>query len=92
MEGERVKLHLYVHLNCRPACLSGPLQSALRSKLGEETTAFDSITDGAHTISKGDVVRVNAKPQVVGRVLYFTIPQVNKGAGGQATGTLWYIA
>lgn len=48
----------------------------MRSKMGEETTAFERITDGARNVAAGDVVRVNAKPQVVGRVLHFTIPQV----------------
>ena len=59
----------------------------MRAKLGEETTAFERITDGARTVAAGDVVRVNAKPQVVGRVLHFTIPQVHLLLGvGQAGG------
>ena len=53
------------------------LQAAVRSKHGEETTAFERITDGARTAAAGDVVRINAKPQLVGRVLYFTIPQAS---------------
>lgn len=56
------------------------VQAALRAKLGEETTTFERITDGTRTVCRGDVVRVNAKPQLVGRVLHFTIPQVGTRA------------
>lgn len=48
----------------------------MRSKHGEATTAFERVTDGSRTAAAGDVVRINAKPQLVGRVLFFTIPQV----------------
>jgi hypothetical protein len=54
------------------------LQAALRGKVGEEATAFERISDGARTISRGEVVQVNAKPQMVGRVLHFSIPQVSQ--------------
>lgn len=54
-----------------------PLQAAVRSKHGEATTAFERITDGSRTAAAGDVVRINAKPQLVGRVLFFTIPQAS---------------
>lgn len=57
-------------------------QSAMRSKLGEDTTAFERITDGARIVCKGDVVRVNAKPQLVGHVMCFTIPQVTSRVRG----------
>lgn len=57
-------------------CLPVSIQAALRAKLGEETTVFERITDGVRTVCRGDVVRINAKPQLVGRVLHFTIPQV----------------
>jgi hypothetical protein len=56
------------------------LQAALRGKLGEGTTTFERITDGSRTVSKGDVVRINVKPQLVGRVVAFTIPQVRSHA------------
>lgn len=51
------------------------MQASLRNRLGEETTAFERISDGTRAVSRGDVVRINAKPQLVGRVLHFTIPQ-----------------
>ena len=62
-------------------------QAVVRNKLGEETTAFERITDGSRAVATGDVVRVNVKPQVVGRVLYFTIPQVcpNSSVGGSVS-------
>lgn len=53
------------------------LQATVRSKHGEATTAFERITDGSRTAAAGDVVRINAKPQLVGRVLFFTIPQAS---------------
>lgn len=58
-----------------------PPQAALRSKLGEGTTAFERITDGSRTVSAGDVVRINVKPLLVGRVVAFTIPQVGPSEG-----------
>lgn len=48
----------------------------MRSRLGEGTTAFERVTDGSRTVGRGDVVRVSVKPQVVGRVVCFSIPQV----------------
>lgn len=63
-----------------------PLQAAARSKHGEEVTAFERVTDGARTVSTGDVVRINAKPQAVGRVLHFTIPQAVREEGAYANG------
>lgn len=67
------------------------LQAALRGRLGEGTTAFERITDGTRTVSRGDVVRVSAKPLLVGRVTAFTIPQVCLCGYGLAplTGWLW---
>ena len=59
------------------------LQAALRGKVGEEATAFERISDGARTISRGEVVHVNAKPQMVGRVLHFSIPQVRQWVTGR---------
>lgn len=59
-----------------PSSSLAPLQAAVRSKHGEATTAFERVTDGSRTAAAGDVVRINAKPQLVGRVLFFTIPQV----------------
>ncbi|PRW58303.1 Structural maintenance of chromosomes flexible hinge domain-containing 1 [Chlorella sorokiniana] len=61
-------------------------QAAVRSKHGEATTAFERITDGSRTAAVGDVVRINAKPQLVGRVLFFTIPQATKEEGAYANG------
>eukprot|EP00887_Chlorella_sp_A99_P005757 scaffold1.g5757.t1 len=63
-------------------------QAAVRAKLGEGTTAFERISDGQRQINAGDVVRVNAKPLVVGRVLHFTIPQAVKEEGCYANGRL----
>lgn len=54
----------------------------MRAKLGEDTTAFERATDGTKTVAAGDVVRVNAKPTLVGRVLHFTVPQVMVGWDG----------
>ncbi|KAL4443930.1 hypothetical protein ABPG75_011667 [Micractinium tetrahymenae] len=68
------------------ALADGRTQAALRAKLGEETTAFERITDGIRTVSRGDVVRINAKPQLVGRVLHFTIPQAVREDGAYANG------
>jgi hypothetical protein len=60
----------------------------VRSKAGEGTTAFERITDGSRTFSRGDMVRVNAKPLVVGRVLYFTVPQASGKLVGRTRLTL----
>lgn len=91
-------LSLYFHRACLPACgpeavrqpyclktncCSIGTQAALRAKLGEDTTAFERITDGIRTVCRGDVVRINAKPQLVGRVQHFTIPQVGTGGDKQ---------
>lgn len=48
----------------------------MRAKHGESTTAFEAIYDGTQAFSKGDIVRINAKPQYIGRVVHFTVPQV----------------
>lgn len=73
---------------CMPFCV----QASLRSKLGEGTTAFERITDGARVVCRGDVVRINVKPLLVGRVTAFTIPQVGDGSwgwgGGEAVSAL----
>ena len=63
-----------------------PLQAAVRGKLGEETTAFLRVADGARAVAAGDVVRLNAKPAAVGRVLHFTIPQAVREEGAYANG------
>lgn len=55
-------------------------QAAVRAKLGEDSTAFERASDGTKVVAAGDVVRVNAKPALVGRVLHFTVPQVRAGA------------
>ncbi len=39
-------------------------------------TAFERITDGLLPVGVGDLVRLATKPQVVGRVLHFSVPQV----------------
>lgn len=62
------------------------VQAGVRTKLGESTTAFERISDGQRQLSKGDVVRINAKPIVVARVLHFTVAQVVKEEGCYANG------
>lgn len=53
------------------------IQAAARAAFGENVTAFDQITDGERSVSAGDVVRIKeTKPLRIGRVLYFTVPQV----------------
>jgi hypothetical protein len=61
-------------------------QAALRTTMGECTTAFDRVTDGQRAVSKGDVVRIRAKPVLVGRVAYFTVPQAVREEGAYANG------
>lgn len=56
-------------------------QAAVRSRLGEGTTAFERISDGHRVVSRGDVVRMGAKPALVGRVVYFLVPQVGVSLG-----------
>ena len=56
-------------------------QAALRARLGEGTTAFERISDGHRVLSRGDVVRLSAKPALVGRVVCFIVPQVGVGGG-----------
>lgn len=63
-------------------------QAAVRAKLGEGTTAFERIADGVRVVCKGNMVRVNAKPMVIGRVLHFTVPQLAKDEGCYANGRL----
>lgn len=61
-------------------------QAALRAQLGEGITAFERISDGNRTISAGDVVRFSAKPAIVGRVVYFTVPQAVRDEGAYSNG------
>lgn len=43
-------------------------QVNVRSQLGQDVTVFERIFDGLQRISKGDVVRLNTKPAMLGRV------------------------
>ena len=48
----------------------------MRQNFGEDMTAFEAITDGKTTRKAGDVVRLDKKPAVVGRIEYFLVQQV----------------
>jgi hypothetical protein len=53
------------------------MQATARAVVGENVTAFDQITDGVRSVSAGDIVRIKeTKPLRIGRVLFFTVPQV----------------
>lgn len=61
-------------------------QAALRAAQGEAVTAFERVTDGQRVVRAGDVVRISAKPGVVGRVAYFTVPQAVREEGAYPNG------
>lgn len=61
-------------------------QAAMRAKLGEGCTVFERTTNGIRTVSVGDVVRIAAKPAVVGRVTCFTVPVAVREEGAYANG------
>lgn len=63
-------------------------QAALRSRFGEGITAFERISDGNRTVSAGDVVRLSAKPAVIGRVTFFTVPVAVREEGAYANGRI----
>ena len=52
----------------------------VRKEMGESHTGFERVHDGVRRMGMGDVVRLATKPQLVGRVRYFSVPQV----GGRA--------
>ena len=64
------------------------VQADLRTRFGEGTTAFNRISDGTRTISAGDVLRLSAKPAVVGRVTFFTVPLAVREEGAYANGRI----
>jgi hypothetical protein len=66
--------------------ISSRKQAVLRARLGEGITAFEGVSDGNRTISAGDVVRLTSKPAVVGRVVYFTVPQAVRNEGAYSNG------
>jgi hypothetical protein len=43
-------------------------QAKARTQLGQDVTVFERIFDGLAAISKGDIVRLNTKPAILGRV------------------------
>jgi len=61
-------------------------QAVLRGCRGEGCTSFERITDGTRTITSNDVVRISAKPSVVGRVSFFTVPVAVREEGAYANG------
>lgn len=68
------------------------VQASARSRLGEAVTAFERITDGVRTFSKGDVIKCAAKPSIIGRVAYFTVPTATREEGGYSGGQVHVAA
>jgi hypothetical protein len=63
------------------------VQAAVRRIMGENVTAFEKITDGhIRTFQVGDVVKCTAKPSIMGKILYFTVPLVTKDEGTHPAG------
>ncbi|KAF8056436.1 SMCHD1 [Scenedesmus sp. PABB004] len=71
---------------------SQSVQSLARKHLGVDVTVFERVHDGLQTISKGDVVRLNTKPAVLGRVVHFSIPQVVQAEGCYSGGRVTVTA
>jgi predicted peroxiredoxin len=44
------------------------VQALARKHLGQDFTIFERVHDGINTVQKGDVIRINTKPAVLGRV------------------------
>jgi hypothetical protein len=44
------------------------MQAKARSHLGQDVTVFERIFDGLQSISKGDIIRLNTKPAILGKV------------------------
>ena len=51
------------------------LQALAQGWVGAPCTAFQSVVEGSRTVRKGEVVLLAGKPQVMGAVLAFTVPQ-----------------
>ena len=52
------------------------MQESARALLGNNTTAFTRIVDGSHSLRQGDLVSLEVKPAMIGRIEYFSIAQV----------------
>ena len=56
------------------------VQASVRASRGEEITVFERISDGSHSFSKGEAVRVQGKSkkaQIVGRILHFYVQKAS---------------
>ena len=53
------------------------LQATARGLLGTNTTAFTKITDGNTVVKQGELVSLAVKPATIGRIMYFSIAQVD---------------
>lgn len=68
------------------------MQALARRELGEEVTLFERIHDGVQAINSGNVVRLTTKPQLVARVLFFSVGQVCHTAGCYSHGRVTVTA
>eukprot|EP00775_Hariotina_reticulata_P002831 gene2831-3124_t len=67
-------------------------QAVARKHLGQEFTIFEQVHDGINTVQKGDIIRINTKPAVLGRVMHFSIPQVVQCEGCYSGGRVTVAA
>ena len=51
-------------------------QEEAKKQMGQQCCAFERISDGTRTVEKGNLVQLAVKPHLVGRVRFFSIPQV----------------
>eukprot|EP00798_Chlamydomonas_sp_ICE-L_P006653 gene6653-3315_t len=63
-----------------------------RKELGEYHTAFERVWDGSRALKVGDVVRLATKPQVVGRIRFFSVPQLVHSEGTYSQGLVCVTA
>jgi hypothetical protein len=75
-----------------PALCVADMQAAVRQMYGEQVTLFDRITDGAQSISRGDIVKLNCKPSMLGRVMFFSVPSALTKDGSYSYGQVTIMA
>jgi hypothetical protein len=59
---------------------------------GEQVTLFDRITDGAQSVSRGNIIKLNCKPSMLGRVMFFSIPSAVTKDGSYSYGQVTIMA